>query len=160
MAFSYQPIATRLRTDEAGDEVGDLAEPGGFGGTHLPAVGIGVIVGAGEVVETVCDVKGEFVIDTLVLRTDLYGAVNVDDEVARTGFTFARYGFVAETDDVGRPVPAEVFPVGLRDAVVIDKYDADLAPAFRCGGGFELVPEPISQLLQLPYLYRMLLLLV
>ncbi len=128
------------------DDISGLFEPGGFGGAHLPALGVGVIFGAGEMVETVGDVHGELVVDAVVVRTDLDGTVNVNDEVAAPCLVFAGDRLVPEADNVGGPVFPKVFAIGLEDGIIVDQDDTDLAPAVGRGGVFEPDGEPISQL--------------
>ncbi len=106
------------------------------------------------------NVEGELVVDAFVFRADLDGAVDIDDQVAAPGIVFTGDGVVAEADDIGGAVLGKVFAVGLRDAVVINQNDADFAPLFGSGDGFEFFSQPITQPLQFPSLNWMVFLLV
>lgn len=111
-------------------------------------------------IEPVGDVEREFVVDPLVFRSDFDGAVDIDHEVAAPGFGFAGHGVIAKTDDVGGAVFPEIFAVGLSDAVVVDEYDGNFVPDRRCGSGFKFSTEPISQLLELFSMDRMVCLMI
>jgi|GEM_PF-1915557 len=121
-----------------------LAEPGGFGGAHFLPIFGGVVVGAGEVVEAVGDVERELIVHVAAAGAFLHGPVNINDQVAAVVVGIARDGVVAEADDVGRPVLAKVFAVGLGDAFIVNEDEGDLAPAERMGLRGEFAGEPIS----------------
>ena len=114
-----------------------LAKPGGFGGAHFFPLFGGVVFGAGEVVEAVGNVEGELAVGAAAGGAFGDGSVDVDEEVAAGFGGFAGNGVVAEADDVGGAVLAEVFAVGLGDAFVVDEDDGgevddlDLADGFH-----------------------------
>lgn len=105
-------------------------------------------------------IERELVVDAMVIRPDLHGAIDVDDQVTAPGQLFPGNGVVAETDDIGRAVLSEILAVGLRNAVIADEYDADFAPAVGCRGVFKPATEPISQPFYFPCPDRMCFLLV
>ena len=111
-------------------------------------------------VESVGDVEGELVVELAAGGPFLHGAVDVDDEVAAPACIFAGDGVVAETDDVGGAVLAKVFAVGPGDAFVVDQYDGDFAPCSGRGLDLEFPTQPISQLLEILPMDRMVFLLV
>lgn len=131
------------------------AEPCGFGGEHGLALFGGIVFGTGEMVETVGDVEGEFVVGALAGGAFLNGAIDIDHQIAAPCLGFAGDRIIAEADDIGGAVFSEIFPVGLGDAIVIDEYDADLAPCIWCGPGFEFIAEPFSEPLNFFQLHRM-----
>ena len=94
------------------------------------------------------NVEGELVIDSVVFGARLHGALDIDQHVAAQRGLFAGDRVVAETDDIGRAVFAEIFTVGSGDARIVDQHDGYLAPGFRYGSGFQPVAQPVSQPLQ------------
>lgn len=101
------------------------------------------------------DVERKFVVDVAAVVAFLHGAVDVDNQVAAELGGFAGNGVVAEADDVGRAVLSEIFVVGLGDAPVVNQNNGDFAPSVGGGFGFQFPSEPVSQLLELSGLDRM-----
>ncbi len=91
-----------------------------FGAAHGGAARRRVIIGAGKMVETVCDVECEFSRYTGMLRTLFNSAVDVDNQVAGAA-GFAGDRIVPETDDISGTVFTEKFTVGLRNAGIVGK---------------------------------------
>ena len=111
-------------------------------------------------IKPVGEIKREFVVGPAPGRSLLHGALDVDDQVTAVSFAFAGHGIIAKADDIGRPVLAEIFPVRLRDAFIVNKDRTNLAPDVRGGFFLKLSSEPVSQLLQSGLIYRMFCLLV
>lgn len=93
-------------------------EPAHFRPAHGGAFGRRIVVGAGKMVEAVSNVERELRGDAVMVRAFLYGAFDIDDQVAGDA-VFAGERFAAETDDVGSAVFAEKFAVVLRNTGII-----------------------------------------
>ena len=63
-------------------------------------------------------VKGKFCIDTVVLRSLSYGALDIDDEISGGSF-FAGDRLAAKANDIRRAIFAKEFAVVLRNAGII-----------------------------------------
>ena len=100
-------------------------------------------------VEAVGHIERQLIVGLAPGGAFLHGPVDVDDQVATPSVGFAGDGVVAEADDVGGAVLPKIFPVGLRDAPVVNEDNADFAPGGGCGFGLKPAPEPVSQLLEL-----------
>ena len=90
------------------------------------------------------DVERQFIINTFMFRSSLYGAVNIDHQIAAPRCVFSGNGVVAEADYIGRAVFTEIFPIGPGDAFVVHENNADFAPTGRCGDAFQFPPKPVT----------------
>ena len=138
-----------MLAEQSGDPCSRRAQPCVFRGAHAVPPGIRIIVGTGEVVESMGDVERQFMIGSTVIRADLHGAFHIDDQVAAPGRIFTGDRIITETDDIRGAVPAEIFAVGALDAFVVGQHNAYLVPAGGGGGVLQPPSEPISQPLQL-----------
>lgn len=119
-------------------------EPAHFSAAHRSAPGRRVIIGAGQVVESVGDIKSQFSAASAMMRAFQNRPFYIDDQVAGGAF-FAGHRFAAETDDIGRPVFTEKFAVILRNTGIVRQQQRDLLPDgffIRC---FELCSELSGQ---------------
>lgn len=121
-----------------------LRNPAYFGAAHGGAPHGRIIVGAGKMVEAVCDVEDEFGIDAVVARAFLYCPFHIDDQIAGCA-VFAGDRFAAKADDIGGPILAEKLAVVLRNAIIVRQQQGNFLPDGIRIGGLQRGGEPSGQ---------------
>lgn len=132
------------------EEVGSVGggKPAEFAGAHAAAVVGVVVVGAGEVVDAVREVKREFVVGPPGAAAAVAGAaaplgdgaLDVDDEFSgKPRLARTRRGGVGERDDIGRRRIGEDRLVRLAAFAVADEDHAERGPRRLPGAAPERV---------------------
>ena len=122
---NFQP-----RSPGGGKEGGNGAErlePSPFAAVHGGARGGRGVVMAGEVVEGVRQVEGEFAVGALPSPALLPRAFHVEDDFGAVAGVLAGKRGIGERDDVRHPRVADCRGVDRRDAGVVDEDEGDVA---------------------------------